>query len=614
MFREKCQFHPFLLSILFIGLASLMLPSLSLGHQEGPATAAPQTQSVAGKQTPEWVERSNKNAQVLLDVFGKYNPEFAGQIGVEGLDVEIIDLKPGLVERSNQATLEAATELRNRLAAEKDPLVRQDLEILIKSADDSIKGTNLNEKYQLQYFAIAQTIFSGMRALLDDQVPAERRTAALTRLNRYAGMEKGYTPITVLAEDRTREYLARPELMGPVKAQVEKDLANSDFFMSGIEELFKKYQITGYEPAYNKLKVQVAAYNDFLRKEILPKSRDDFRLPPALYEFSLEQVGIDIPASELASIAHAAFLQIQKEMQELAPKVAKQMGYSVTGYRDVIKELKKSQLYGDAILPHYQKRIQDLETIIVKEKVVTLPDREMRMRIASEAESAGSPAPNMRPPRLIGNTGEMGEFVLPLNIPAPAGSKELRYDDFTYEAASWTLTVHEGRPGHELQFASMIETGVSTARAIFAFNSVNVEGWALYAEKVMQPYEPLEGQLIALQARLQRAARAFLDPELQMGKITKEEAFRVLTQDVGLSEAMATQEVERYTFRAPGQATAYFYGYMRLMELRADVEKAQGGNFSQQKFHDFILSQGLLPPNLLRKAVMAEFVGTQTSN
>ena len=156
----------------------------------------------------------------------------------------------------------------------------------------------------------------------------------------------------------------------------------------------------------------------------------------------------------------------------------------------------------------------------------------------------------------------------------------------------------------------MIETGVSTARAIFAFNSVNVEGWALYAEKVMQPYEPLDGQLIALQARLQRAARAFLDPELQMGKITKEEAHRVLTQEVCLSEAMANQEVERYTFRAPGQATAYFYGYTRLMQLRADVEKAQGASFNQQQYHDFILSQGLLPPDLLRKAVMTQFAAT----
>ena len=35
------------------------------------------------------------------------------------------------------------------------------------------------------------------------------------------------------------------------------------------------------------------------------------------------------------------------------------------------------------------------------------------------------------------------------------------------------------------------------------------------------------------------------------------------------------QEVERYTFWAPGQAPSYFVGYRRLMELRTDVERAQ---------------------------------------
>jgi hypothetical protein len=57
---------------------------------------------------------------------------------------------------------------------------------------------------------------------------------------------------------------------------------------------------------------------------------------------------------------------------------------------------------------------------------------------------------------------------------------------------TWSLTVHEARPGHELQFASMIESGVSQARGIYAFNSANVEGWALYAEAVMKEYLPLE--------------------------------------------------------------------------------------------------------------------------
>ena len=42
----------------------------------------------------------------------------------------------------------------------------------------------------------------------------------------------------------------------------------------------------------------------------------------------------------------------------------------------------------------------------------------------------------------------------------------------------------------------------------------------------------------------------------------------VLEKDVGCSEAFATEEVERFTFRSPGQALSYFDGYMRLLEIR----------------------------------------------
>ena len=305
------------------------------------------------------------------------------------------------------------------------------------------------------------------------------------------------------------------------------------------------------------------------------------------------------------------FKELQGQMQALAPLVAQEKGIQATDYRDVLRELKKKQVTGEAVLPFFQEKIKGLEEIIRREGIVSLPDRPMKFRVASEAESVGSPAPHMQPPRLIGNKGEMGEFVLPLRIPGAQGQKALVLDDFTYEAFAWPVTAHEGRPGHELQFASLVENGVSKARAIFAMNSVNVEGWALYSEAEVKPYLPLDGQLAALQSRLARAARAILDPGLQSGKITREEAMRVLREDVGLSEGMALQEVQRYTFRSPGQATAYFCGYTRLMELRQETERALGPKFNRKAFHDFLLAQGLLPPSLLRKAVLEEFIPGQ---
>jgi uncharacterized protein (DUF885 family) len=157
----------------------------------------------------------------------------------------------------------------------------------------------------------------------------------------------------------------------------------------------------------------------------------------------------------------------------------------------------------------------------------------------------------------------------------------------------------------------MVERGVSQARTLYAFNSVNVEGWALYAEAEMVPSEPLEGQMIALQLRLLRAARAMLDPMLNLGLINREDAGRVLSDEVVLSAPMARQELDRYTFNSPGQAGSYFYGYSRILQLRAETEVALGGRFDRLAFNNFLLDQGLLPPDLLAKAVREEFVPAQ---
>ena len=569
----------------------------------GTTVAAPPPQDARA-----WIAASNRHAQVLLDVLARVSPESAGQFGVTGLDEEVTNLTADASERGREATAAALATLQASRKTEQNPLVRQDLDILIRSAQASLTGGRLSQDRLLPYTDVTGLVFGGFRSLLDAQVAPARRQAAVVRLRKYAGIVDGYEPITLQAMRLTRERQGNPQLLRPAKSQVERDLANGPILLQGLEKLFEQYKIDGWREPFVTLTAQLSEYQQFVRAEILPTARTDFRLPADLYAFSLEQVGVALQPEPLAKMARQAFAEIQGEMERLAPAVAKARGLPSTNYRDVIRALKTEQLVGDAILPHYRRRLEEIEAIIRREKLVTLPEREARIRIATDAEAAQTPAPNMRPPRLIGNTGEMGEFILPLNMPAAAGSGALRYDDFTYQAASWTLTAHEARPGHEMQFAKIVEAGVSTARALFAFNSTNVEGWGLYAEWMMLPYMSPEGQLISLQGRLLRAARAFLDPELHMGRVTPDEARRVLLEDVVLSRAMTEQEVERYMFRAPGQATSYFYGYTQLRELRSEVERAMGDKFSARDFHDFILAQGLLPPDLLKEAALGQFV------
>lgn len=560
---------------------------------------------------PAWIARSNADAQPLLDLTARFSPESATDIGVKGYDEKTADLGPDIDNRQRQALTAVRATLVQKLAAEKDPNVHQDLQILIKQVDSNLKGLDINAKYMLPWYDVGQVVFSGEFSLLNEESTPAQNQAALGRLKCYVGLTPGCTPIVDQARARTTERLGNKALLGPYKAEIEQKLGNTDRYVDGIRKLFVAKKVAGSEAAMAKLESQLKDYTAWLNKTVVPRARDDFRLPEPMYAYNLEQVGLDIAPRELIARAQLEFMETRYALQALAPVVAKAEGLPDGDYRDVLKALKKKQLPKDKVEPMYHDVLVSIEDTIRKQRIVELPKRQMAMRVASEAENARTPAPHMDPPPFIGNTGQRGTFVLTTGNPPANGDATQMYDDFTFNAAAWTLTAHEGRPGHELQFAAMVEQGVSLTRSLFAFNSVNVEGWALYAEAEMVPYEPPAGQFIALQFRLLRAARAFLDPMLNLGLITRDRAHEILVKDVGLSEPMARQELDRYTFNSPGQATAYFYGYTRILQLRAETEIRLGPAFDRKAFNDFLIAQGLLPPDLLAEAVRTRFMPAQ---
>lgn len=549
---------------------------------------------------------------MLLDVDKKYSPEQESQQGLAEYDEQIAvpTVANELAERKDTEAVLAKLQAAQK--QEKNKFVAEDLSILIKSTQHGFREQDYGLQHQVPFLNATTYVYRGVHSLLDEQTAPERRGAAVVRLKKYAGLVAGHQPITAILQRRIEEQMAKPGVVYPSRQQMEVELSRNGAIVKGIGELFVKYKLTQWEEPYEELKVKLAAYDDWLRKTVLPKARIDFRLPPAQYALALEYYGIDIPPEEIATMAHQAFIDIQSQMKPIAAQIAQQRHLPSSDYRDVLHALKKDQITGDAILPLYHKHLSDIEQIIREHHLVTLPTRPAIIRLATPAETAQQPAPHMVPPPFLHNTGQRGVFVLPLNMPAGPGEKNPeKYDDFTFDAASWTLIAHEARPGHELQFDSMVEHGVSRARSLYAFNSTNAEGWGLYAESIVLPYMPLEGQLVSLDYRLLRAARAFLDPELQAGKIQPAGAMRVLTQDVVQSDAFAREEVERYTLRAPGQANSYFYGYTRLVSLRKEVEAALGAKFNALRFHDFLLAQGLLPPDLMRKTVLEDFVSNE---
>jgi hypothetical protein len=539
----------------------------------------------------------------------KYAPETAAALGVEGHDSEVRDLKPDNVRRQ-EADLDAvAAQLSEALKRETDPRVKQDLEILLKSARDQRTTLELNDRLLLPYFDLAQTLYLGFQTLLDKRVAKQRYPAALVRLKRYTGAQAGFEPITMLARARVEERLHDPALTAPWSVEVEQELKNQEQYLSGIRDLLQKSGLHGWQKDFATLSAQIETYGKWVRATVLPHARTTNLLPPEIYADNLKQFGVSMDPHELMDRALFTYAQTRDEMQALAAGLARQHGWRAADYRDVMRELKKQRIPNERLIEVYRERLAGIEAIVRSEHLISLPDRAAVIRLATAAETAAVPAPHMSVPRLIGNTGEPGEFVLPTSNPNAESSVEM--DDFNYDAITWDLTAHEARPGHELQFGAMLEHGVSTARAVFAFNSANVEGWALYSEAFMKPYLSPEAQLGVLEMRLMRCARAFLDPMVNLGMITPEQVKRILMQEVVLSEPLAKEEVDRYTFTAPGQATSYFFGYSKLEALRARSDLALGAKFAPQSYHDFIIAQGLLPPDLLEKAVMDGYVKSQ---
>ena len=583
---------------------ALATPVYAIAH----ATEA-QASTQAGSTTPAWVANSNRHAHAVMQAEAAFSPESAAMSGLSEYDGLVADLGPGLSERRSDALAKEKAKLQLALQLERDANVRQDLQIMIDVVDLRLQSIALSDRYERDWTDATQRVFRGQQALLQKQVAAERRPKALERLQRYVGLWPQSTSIFEQAKARYEEGAGKG-LLEPTRLEVEQAIANATTYLDGIRKLYAEYPQPGAEPALAALQEQADAYTSWLRESVLPVSRVDAILPPELYAFQLKQVGIDITPQELIQRAQLEFMETRAAMQALAPLVAKEKGLKpINDYREVIRELKRDTIPNDQLEARYREIIDAIDPIIRRERIVDVPERPMVMRLGTAAESAAQPAPHFRGAQLIGNTGQQGQFVLPVGNPA-AGA-DAAYDDFNFPSAAWTLSAHEGRPGHELQSATMIERGVSLARALFASNSVNGEGWALYAEAEMVPYEPVDGQFIALQLRLLRAARAILDPMLNLGLIDRASAGRVLEDEVGVSPAMAKQELDRYMFRAPGQAGSYFYGYARLMELRVETELALGDRFDRLAFNNFLLDQGRLPPNQMAEAVRTQFIPLQ---
>ncbi len=555
-----------------------------------------------------WIARSDAHAQPFLDAWARFEPEQCSALGMAGFDRATRQLPVDRADRLIEIYGHLLAVTRDALGRETHPEVRFDLGILVETTELWLAKLEAERYLLVPYPGVLKTVYLGLTCF-------RRPTAdSLARLRRYTGRARGTTPITEQAEHLVRAHLDTGRLP-PYRGRVERDLRGAPRLLRGIRDAFAAAGLQDAEDDLAALEAQVGRWASFLRGEVLPQVRESFRLPAELYRLELRSQGVALASGELIRRARVSFREIANEMRSLARIVARERGMASSDPRSVLAALRGTQLPRDEIAEVYRQRLLELRRRVEDRAFATVPERDVRMCLADAAESFACPGPHLRPPRLLAGDREplAGEplareplvFAVPAIVADPAGG-ETALGDYTFDDVTWTLTIHEAMPGHGLHYACVLDSPLSRVRTVLDDNCrALIEGWAQYAEAELRPDLPAGAQLVALQQRQLRAARAFLDPGLHLGRVTVDEASRILTREVGVSTELARLELERYTFGEPGVATTYFAGCVAILELRAEVEERLGPAFDLRVFHDLLLRQGFLDPRRLRDRLLA---------
>jgi uncharacterized protein (DUF885 family) len=309
---------------------------------------------------------------------------------------------------------------------------------------------------------------------------------------------------------------------------------------------------------------------------------------------------IAIDAAGLHALGRAAYDELAAEMDELAARIDP----SASGWKAVMAEVGKDYPSSpEAMRSAYEEACVSARQFLVDRKLVTLPPGEgclvepspvFQRPVLAVASYIGPPA---------FSTSHTGHFFVPYppDGESAEGIAERLADNGRH--AIPTTAVHEAYPGHHWQLTWSTATPRPVRKVVTT--SFFVEGWALYAERMMYRegyFTDQRDALCHLAARLFRAARIVVDTALHSGDMTFEEAVAFLIDKVMLTEAVARAEVRRYC-AWPTQAASYLTGSLEIEALRDRWLALPGCDL--RGFHDAVGANPGLPLALVAKLLFA---------
>ena len=407
-----------------------------------------------------------------------------------------------------------------------------------------------------------------------------------------------------------REGLARGRTVArrqveATATQLEANLGSDGFFATftgsapeGVPDPLRRDLATAAAAASDAY----ARLIDFYRTDLLARAREADGVGRERYELASRQfLGATIDLDETYEWGLEELARMVAEQERVAGEIVP--GASVAEAVAHLDADPARRLVGTDALQRWMQETSDRAIEDLGRSHFDIPEPVRRLECRIAPSSTG----------IIYYTGPSDDFTRP-------GRMWWSVPEGVTEFATWrelTTVYHEGVPGHHLQIgqATYNRAELNTWRRVLAGTSGHAEGWALYAERLMEQLGYLDDpadRLGMLDGQRMRAARVVLDLGVHLGKPRPDGegvwdgdfALEFFRQHVNMNDEFVKFEVDRY-LGWPGQAPSYKVGQRIWEQLRDAVALREGAAFDVKEFHRRALDLGGVGLDTLRRALLS---------
>lgn len=543
-------------------------------------------------------------AKTALEHYLRFNPENATALGDHRFDGMLTDYSPA--------------GLQNQVDT-----YQRDLAALAKIDASQLTAPNRVDAQILQLNLAAQ-IFTITELKPQNWDPLSYNSSLANAV--YVLTARDFAP----AAARLRSAALRLQAIPTVIAQAKANLVNPPeiytqtaikqingaigLVRDGLDPLFAEAPALKADlaPVQEKAVAALTDYKAWLEKDLLPRSKGDFRIGADLYRKTLRYtLNSDLSPEEIRARAEQEITTVTAQLYALALPLYRKHFPSAGADADVdqaavikavLGRLAEERPNNDTVVAYGTKTLQLATDFVREHDLITVPDTPIELIVTPEFKRGRGIAYCDSP----GALEPHGKTFVAIE-PTPSDWTPARRDSFFREYNNYMmadLMVHEAMPGHFLQLAHSNRFQAPTlVRAIFQSGTF-IEGWAVYSERVMADagFGGPETHMQQLKMRLRVICNALLDQGIHMHGMSKEQGLALMMNRGFQEEGEAVAKWQRAQLSYTQLAT-YFVGAAEHDDMRAAAEKKLGDKFNLKTYNDLVLSVGSPAVKFVRQEV-----------